>query len=119
MYDRSSDETTQLILETLLTLVNSPKGARKFLAVDDLSCLIEIAPAQPLVLDLFLHAFTQSTISVKETSSLSSRIDSTIKALAVSFKGTDGVTLLNFVDRLLRRLDPEVCCRPRIKGSPV
>ncbi|PSR94579.1 Neurochondrin-domain-containing protein [Coniella lustricola] len=104
----SSDDTTQLILQALLTLVNSPAGASKFIAIDDLSCLIEIAPAQPLVLDVLLDAFTQSAVTLSDTSSLSSKIDSTTRALAVSFKGTDGVTLLSFVDRLLRRLDPEI-----------
>ncbi|KAF3770347.1 hypothetical protein M406DRAFT_34482 [Cryphonectria parasitica EP155] len=103
----SSDITTQLVLQTLLTLVSTPEGAKIFLSVDDISCLVEIAPARPLALDVFLHAFVQSSVSSDDRAYLQSKINQTVLALAVSFKGTDAVTLLNFVDELLRRLEPE------------
>lgn len=105
----SSHETTQLILQTLLTLVNSPEGATAFVAVDDGSPLIEVAPSQPLVLDIFVYAYAQFIVLHAEASaSLRSKIDQTVNALVVSFRGTDAVTLLAFLDQLLRRLDPEV-----------
>lgn len=79
-----------------------------FVSIDDVSPLIEVAPSQSLVLDVFLHAYAQGVISLEDRASLRSNIDQTVAALAVSFKGTDGVTLLIFLDQLLRRLDPEV-----------
>lgn len=106
-YD-SSEETTLLIIQTLLTLVNSSEGAKVFVSIDDVSPLIEVAPSQSLVLDVFLHAYAQGVISLEDKICLRSKIDQTVAALAVSFKGTDGVTLLIFLDQLLRRLDPEV-----------
>lgn len=104
----SSDNTIQLVLQTLLALVSSPEGAKVFLGVNDVSSLVEMAPAQPLALDIFLYAFVQSSVSQEDKQSLRSAVDQTIQTLAVSFKGTDAVTILNFVDHLLRRLDPEV-----------
>lgn len=79
-----------------------------FVSIDDLSSLIESAPSQPLVLDIFLHAYVHAALSLEDGPSLRSRVNQTIESLVVSFKGTDAVTLLSFVDQLLRRLDPEV-----------
>lgn len=104
----SSDATTELILQTLLTLVSSPEGAREFVAIDDASALIEIAPSQPLVLDVFLYAYSQLAVLPASSSTLRSKVNSTVQSLVVSFKGTDAVTLLGFLDSLLRRVDAEV-----------
>lgn len=109
----SSAETTQLILQILLTLVSSLQGAQALLDVEDLSPLTEIAPSQPLVLDVFLYAFAQCSISAEDKLSLRNKVDQIAQALAVSFKGTDAVTLLSFLDQLLRRLDPQVCAIQR------
>lgn len=106
-YD-SSNETTQLILQSLLTLVSRPEGAKIFVQIEDLSPLIETAPSQPLVLDVFLHAYAHAATISEDNSSLQLKIDQTVKSLVASFKGTDAVTLLTFVDQLLRRLDREV-----------
>lgn len=97
-----------LIVQTILTLVNTTEGAKVFVAIDDVSSLIEAAPSEPLILDVFLHAYAQYVISSGDNTSLRSKIDHTVKALVVSFKGTDAVTLLVFLDELLRRLDTEV-----------
>lgn len=105
----SSLETTQLVLQTLLTLVSTNQGAKVLIDVEDASPLIEIAPSQPLVLDILLYAFSQTSMSAEDHLSLRNKVDQTVQALAVSFKGTDAVTLLSFLDQLLRRLDPEVC----------
>lgn len=79
-----------------------------FISIDDVSSLVEIAPSQPLVLDVFLHAYAHAIVSPENSPTLRSSVDQTVKSLVASFKGTDAVTLLSFVDRLLRRLDPEV-----------
>lgn len=105
----SSESTTQLILQTLLTLVSSPGGAKVFTDIEDVSPLIEIAPSHPLALDVFLHAYVQTATLVGDQPSIAQRIGKTIESLTASFKGTDAVTLLSFIDTLLRRLDPEVC----------
>ncbi|KAH8781276.1 Neurochondrin-domain-containing protein [Diaporthe sp. PMI_573] len=107
----SSNETTQLVLQTLLTLVSRVEGAKEFVAVDDVSALIEIAPSQPLALDIFLYAYSQSAVFTEDTASMESKIDNIIRSLVASFKGTDAVTLLAFLAELLRRLSPE--CLPQ------
>lgn len=104
----SSNATTELILQTILTLVSSPEGARELVAIDDASALIEIAPSQPLVLDVFLYAYSQLAVLPEHRLTLRSKLNSTVQSLVVSFKGTDAVTLLCFLDSLLRRVDTEV-----------
>ncbi|OIW33509.1 DUF1941-domain-containing protein [Coniochaeta ligniaria NRRL 30616] len=110
----TSGTTEELLLQTLLTLVSQPGGASVLLGLDDLSPLIEIAPSQPLVLDIFSMACAllqgQAT-TPEEKSKLMAKIDSIIQGLVLSFKGTDGVTLLAFLSDLLRRLDPEIIPR--------
>ncbi|KUI64855.1 Uncharacterized protein C16C4.02c [Cytospora mali] len=103
----SSEGTTQLILQTLLTLVSYPDGAKGFVGIEDVSPLVEIAPSHPLVLDVFLYAYAQSAPLVDDQSRLRTNIGKTVQSLIASFKGTDAVTLLSFLDQLLRRLDPE------------
>ncbi|ROW12291.1 hypothetical protein VMCG_00634 [Cytospora schulzeri] len=104
---KASGDTTQLILQTLLTLVSYPDGAKELASIEDVSPLIEIAPSHPFVLDVFLYAYAQSATLVDDQSSLRSNIGKTVQGLIASFKGTDAVTLLDFFDQLLRRLDPE------------
>ncbi|KAJ4395352.1 hypothetical protein N0V85_006579 [Neurospora sp. IMI 360204] len=107
-----SNETTKLVLETLSTLVTTPEGARAFIALDDVTTLIEIAPSHPLVLDIFfyawLNAMSSSVSSSEDKDLLRTKIDHTITALVSSFKGTDAVTLLDFLANLLPRLEPQV-----------
>lgn len=105
---RSSKETTQLVLQTLLTIVSRVEGANEFVEVDDVSALVEIATSQPLALDIFLYAYSQSVAFVDDTAAMQFKIDSIIQGLVASFKGTDAVTLLAFLAELLRRLSPEV-----------
>ncbi|KAK3985528.1 Neurochondrin-domain-containing protein [Cladorrhinum sp. PSN332] len=102
---RCPKDTTPLVLETLVSLVSQPSGAQVFITVDDLSSLTEIAPSQPLVLETFLHAWLNAmTLSPSTTTTLQSKIESTIGILVASFKGTDAITLLNFLSILLARL---------------
>jgi len=102
----SSKETTQLVLETLLSLVSQPEGAEVFTEISDLDSLTEIAPSQPLVLDIFSYAWLNATLSPEtDKDKLRSEIDIRIGALVSSFKGTDAVTLMAFLADLLPRLD--------------
>lgn len=76
--------------------------------MEDVSPLLEIAPSHPLVLDVFLYAYSQPAMIFEDQSSLKSHIGKTVQSLVASFKGTDAVTFLSFLDQLLRRLDSEV-----------
>ncbi len=106
----SSDGTARLALETVVSLVSQPAGATVFTAVQDLSPLTETASLQPLALDALLYAWLNVMTVTADKDSLRYKIDSTINSLVVSFKGTDAVTLLSFLSRLLPRLQPEVGC---------
>lgn len=96
------------MLQTLLTLVSRVEGAKEFVAIEDVSSLVEIAPSQPLALDVFLYAYSQSATFTEDTAALKAKIDQIVQSLVASFKGTDAVTLLAFLAELLRRLDPQV-----------
>ncbi|KAK0711504.1 Neurochondrin-domain-containing protein [Lasiosphaeris hirsuta] len=103
-----SNETAHLALETLVSLVSQPAGALVFIAVEDLSPLTEIAPSQPLVLDTLSHAWLNSMTDVTDKAKLRTTIDKIVGSLVSFFKGTDAVTLLDFLANLLPRLDPEI-----------
>lgn len=96
------------MLQTLLTLVSRVEGAKEFVAIEDASALVEVAPSQPLALDIFLYAYSQSAAFTEDKAALKANIDQIVQSLVASFKGTDAVTLLAFVAELLRRLDPQV-----------
>ena len=96
------------MLKTLLTLVSRPEGGRAFSEAADWSPLIEIAPKQPYALAILSWAWLHAASSTKDRSSLRYRIDKTISALVASYRGTDAVTLLDFIDKVLGRLDDDV-----------
>ncbi|KAK7952522.1 uncharacterized protein PG986_008250 [Apiospora aurea] len=104
----SAGETTDVILKTLLTLTSSPEGGRVFSEAEDWSPLIEIAPKQPYALAVLSWSWLHAASSTKDRSSLRDRIDRTISALIASYKGTDAVTLLDFIDKALGRLDDDL-----------
>ncbi|KAK8124781.1 uncharacterized protein PG998_000540 [Apiospora kogelbergensis] len=114
----SSGETTDVILKTLLTLVSKPEGGRAFSAAQDWTPLIEIAPKQPYALAIISWSWLHTASNTKDRSSLRDRIDQTISALIASYKGTDAVTLLDFIDKALGRLDDDlVPLSPQWLGS--
>lgn len=76
--------------------------------MEDVSSLLEIAPSHPLVLDVFLYVYSQPAMVFGSQLSLKSHIEKIVQSLVASFKGTDAVTFLSFLDQLLRRLDSEV-----------
>ncbi|KAK8090150.1 hypothetical protein PG997_005111 [Apiospora hydei] len=104
----SPGETTDVILKTLLTLTSNPEGGRVFAEAEDWSSLIEIAPKQPYALAILSWSWLHAASSTKDRSSLRDRIDKTISALIASYKGTDAVTLLDFIDKALGRLDDDL-----------
>ncbi|KAK8048498.1 hypothetical protein PG994_010228 [Apiospora phragmitis] len=104
----SSGETTDVILKTLLTLVSNSEGGRVFSEAEDWTPLIEIAPKQPYALAIISWSWLHAASNIKDRSSLRGRIDNTISALIASYKGTDAVTLLDFIDKALGRLDDDL-----------
>jgi len=97
--------------------VSLPKGAQVFVSIEDLTPMTEMAPSQPLVLDIFLHAWLNVFSRPSDKTNLRETIDKTIGNLVASFKGTDAVTLLDFLAKLLPRLESEVSpsCRSRTR----
>ena len=97
----------------MATLVSFPTGALVFdTKLDDLSPLLEVAPAQRLALDVLALAWLTRAEQTTDKYALRTKVDDTIKSLLASFKGTDGVTLLSFITTVYRRLDAEVSPAP-------
>ncbi|KAK6209433.1 hypothetical protein LQW54_006286 [Pestalotiopsis sp. IQ-011] len=93
---QSSEETTDFILKTLLTIASSSaEGSDALAAVQDWSPLVEIAPKQPLVLSILAWTWTNGNRS--NTKATPERIDECISSLCASYTGTDAVTLLDFL----------------------
>lgn len=104
----SSEETTESILKTLFTLASRVEGGLVFAKSEDWSPLVEIAPRHEYVLAIFSWSWLHASASPDIRPGLRDRIDHTIAALAASYKGTDAITLLQFLDKTLGRLDDEV-----------
>ncbi|KAH9433715.1 hypothetical protein MCOR02_005760 [Pyricularia oryzae] len=105
---QSSENTTVLILQALLTLVSHPQGAQTLAQIEDLSNLVEIAPTQPLVLNVLSFAFLGSMATantIEARSAFAHKVEQVLADLVRSYTGTDGVTLLDFLADFLRRLD--------------
>lgn len=94
-----------------------PEGAQVFVSIEDLTPMTEMAPSQPLVLDILLHAWLNVVSGPSYKTNLRVTIDKTIGNLVASFKGTDAVTLLDFLAKLLPRLESEVSpnCKSRTR----
>ncbi|QSZ37717.1 hypothetical protein DSL72_008816 [Monilinia vaccinii-corymbosi] len=101
---QSSPETTQLILQTLLTIVSQVEGSLELLKVDDLSPLTEIAPQCPLVLDILNYAWANGSTVNTEVQAVHGSINKAIPNLILVFKGTDAVTFLLFVASFIPKL---------------
>ncbi|ROT40331.1 DUF1941-domain-containing protein [Sodiomyces alkalinus F11] len=104
---RSSEETTQRIVQTLLELVTFHEGSAALISVSDLSPLVEVAPSQRLVLSIFDRAWLNCMAAGHGKTPLTGSIDQTIQGLVSAFKGTDGVTFLQFLGDFLRKSQPE------------
>lgn len=104
----SSAETTDLILQTITTLVSRPEGAAVLNKIDDISPLTEIAPSHKLALDILSFSWLNAMANGEDMAGMRSKIDQTIQSLVATFKGTDGVTLLEFLAQVLSDLDSQV-----------
>lgn len=78
------------------------------LRIEDLSPLTEIATQDPLVLDIMAFTWTNASTASIEVLAVRNSIDKIIPALLVVFKGTDAVTLINFIGSFVPKLIPEV-----------
>lgn len=76
--------------------------------LDDLSPLTEAAPSNPLALDILGHAWLNVLGVLEGWGSISIHLNKNIQNLASSFKGTDAVTLLEFLGNFLRQANPKV-----------
>ena len=104
----SSKSTTDLILQTLQNLTSFPEGAAVFLTIEDLSPLLELVPSHRESLTVLSFAWLNGMGLAQVRSSLPPVIDKTISQLVVSFKGTDAVTLMEFLGNFARKADPQV-----------
>ncbi len=102
----SSPETTQLILQTLLTIVSHSEGAFEMLKIEDVSILIEISAKYSLAFDVLDLTWANAAISSPEK--VGESIDKVIPMLQNVFEGTDAVTFIGFMGRLLHKLAPQV-----------
>ncbi|KAH8672064.1 Neurochondrin-domain-containing protein [Tricladium varicosporioides] len=103
----SPTDTTQYILQTLLSIVSQIEGARELLHIPDISALTELATQHSLVLDVLLYMWINASTVSDEISSVHESIDKIIPTLIVSFRQTDAVTFIQCVASLIPKLTPE------------
>ena len=106
---RSSEETTTLILQLLHTLASSQEGAKAFVSIEDITPLTEVASKYASVLDILTFAWLNAMTAVENSSVLARQVDVAIQSLVSIFRGTDAVTLLEFLGYFLRNADSKVC----------
>lgn len=94
-----------------MTIVSQPEGALELLHIEDLSPLTEIASQHALVLEILSFTWTNAALTPSEAPVVQRRIDQILPTLIVNFRGSDGVTFLNFVANLFPKLEPGVCTK--------
>lgn len=92
----------------MFTISSRPEGALEILNVEDPSPLTEIAAQYPLVLDIFKYSWINQGAEPQQRHDVRLNTDKVLPSLILTFKGTDGVTLLRFVGDFLQQLDSEV-----------
>lgn len=85
------------------------------MGLEDISPLTEVAPSHPEALQILSFAWLHAQNATQDHAALRGKIDNTIQQLVSSFKGTDGVTLLEFLGSFLHHADPEVCPSAQIQ----
>ncbi|PKS10315.1 hypothetical protein jhhlp_002066 [Lomentospora prolificans] len=116
----SSKEITHLALQAMATITSYPAGAKEFMALDDISPLVEAAPAHPEALQTLSFAWLNTLSAPTRQNLVIDKIDKSILQLVSSFKGTDAVTLLEFLGSYLHYADPDVSisiCLPQISSQ--
>jgi hypothetical protein len=91
-----------------LSISSQLEGAVELLHIQDLSPLIEIASQDPLVLEIINFTWLNASTIATDTQVVRESIDKIIPSLVVVFKGTDAVTFISFLGKLLPKLEPEV-----------
>lgn len=99
-------------MQLLHTLVSSQEGAKVFISIEDITPLTEIASKHAPVLDILTFAWLNAMIVAEDMSALAQQVDATIQILVSIFKGTDAVTLLEFLGYFLRNADFKVRVTP-------
>lgn len=106
--DNSSPESTVLALQILLTISSCEQGGLAVLRSDDLASLLEVASEQTMALDVLSAAVLTASSQLEQDRDLQEMLAEIMSRLVVSFRGTDSVTLLQFVAGLFPRLSTEV-----------
>lgn len=70
--------------------------------------LTELAPSHPVALDVLSTAWLSGMVIADDKQLFARRISAVIGALVLSFRGSDGVTLLQCLGTALPKLDPAV-----------
>ena len=70
--------------------------------------MIELASQDPLVLEIFNYTWLNASLIPAEIQAVQESINNIVPSLVVVFKGTDGVTFLNFLGDLIPKLEPDV-----------
>ncbi|KAH8805674.1 Neurochondrin-domain-containing protein [Xylogone sp. PMI_703] len=107
---QSSKSSTELILQTLLTLVSQVEGALELMKLDNWSPLTEIAIEHPLVLDIISYTWINAATVSSELQNVQNSIDSVMQKLLLVFQGTDAVTFLRFCANFIKNTQPGVFC---------
>ncbi len=78
------------------------------LKLEDVSPLIEIASEYCMVLEVFSFAWINLSAEPERQDLVRENMDKILPKLILTFKGTDAVTLIEFLGSLLQRLDSTV-----------
>jgi hypothetical protein len=103
----SNAEMVKLQLETLMSLMVSPKCSVKLLLSEGLENVLELTTDQPLAFDIISLAC--SSAAIQDPALVRQSIEALMSKLVLKFKDTDAVTLLAFIAQLYQRLPQEVC----------
>jgi hypothetical protein len=103
----SNAEMVNLQLETLMSLMVSPKCSVKLLLSEGLENVLELTTDQPLAFDIISLAC--SSAAIQDPALVRQSVEALMPKLVLKFKDTDAVTLLAFIAQLYQRLPQEVC----------
>lgn len=101
-------QTTNLILQILVTLVSQPEGAGEFFALEDNSSLVEVASTHQLALDVFKFAWINQAADPENCVRVRQSVNDIVPKLLLVFQDTDAVTLLDFLAETLPNITSAV-----------
>ncbi len=91
-----------------MTISSEPEGALEILNLKDVSPLIEIASEYSMVLEVVGFAWINLSVEPERQDVVRESMNKILPKLILTFKGTDAVTLIEFVGSLLQRLNSTV-----------